>query len=77
MSLLRIRGGAGVLMNSRRHRSEDALAEFACTRPGAIENSQILIGGPGMGFTLAAVLKTAGVSAEVIVVELVPAMVEW
>jgi spermidine synthase len=30
-----------------------------------------------MGFTLAAVLKTVGVSAEVVVAELVPAVVEW
>ena len=64
-------------MNSRMHHSEDALAEFACTRLSAIENAQILVGGLGMGFTLAAVLKTVGVSAGVIVAELVPAVVEW
>ena len=74
---IRISGESGDLMNSRRHHSEDALAEFACTRLSAIENAQILVGGLGMGFTLAAVLKTVGVSAEVIVAELVPAVVEW
>ena len=74
---IRISGLPGDLMNSRRHHSEDALAEFACTRLSAIENAQILVGGLGMGFTLAAVLKTVGVSAEVIVAELVPAVVEW
>jgi spermidine synthase len=74
---IRISGQPGDLMNSRRHHSEDALAEFTCTRLSAVENAQILIGGLGMGFTLAAVLKTVGVSAAVIVAELVPAVVEW
>jgi spermidine synthase len=74
---IRISGVPGDLMNSRTHHSEDALAEFSCTRLSAIENAQILVGGLGMGFTLAAVLKTVGVSAEVIVAELVPAVVEW
>ena len=74
---IRVSGVPGDLMNSRMHHSEDALAEFACTRLRAIENAQILVGGLGMGFTLAAVLKTVGVSAEVIVAELVPAVVEW
>ena len=64
-------------MNSRMHHSEDALAEFACSRLSATQNAQILVGGPGMGFTLAAVLKTVGGSAEVIVAELLPAVVEW
>ena len=74
---IRVSGMPGDLMNSRRHHSEDALAEFACTRLSAIENARILVGGLGMGFTLAAVLKTVGVSAEVVVAELVPAVVEW
>jgi spermidine synthase len=74
---IRLSGLPGDLMNSRRHHSEDMLAEFACTRLSAIENARVLVGGLGMGFTLAAVLKTVGVSAEVIVAELVPAVVEW
>jgi spermidine synthase len=74
---IRIFGLPGDLMNSRMHHSEDALAEFACTRLSATENAQILVGGLGMGFTLAAVLKTVDVSADVIVAELVPAVVEW
>jgi spermidine synthase len=74
---IRITGVPGDLMNSRRHHSEDVLAELACTRLSTIENAQILVGGLGMGFTLAAVLKTVGVSAEVTVAELVPAVVEW
>ena len=74
---IRVSGLPGDLMNSRMHHSEDALAEFACTRLSAIESAQILVGGLGMGFTLGAVLKTVGMSAEVIVAELVPAVVEW
>jgi spermidine synthase len=74
---IRLSGVPGDLMNSRRHHSEDALAEIACTRLSASENARILVGGLGMGFTLAAVLKTVGESAQVIVAELVPAVVEW
>jgi len=74
---IRIAGQPGDLMNSRMHHSEDALAEFACARLGGIENARVLVGGLGMGFTLAAVLETVGASAEVIVAELVPAVVEW
>jgi spermidine synthase len=74
---IRISGAPGDLMNSRRHHSEDALAELACARLSTIENTRILVGGLGMGFTLAKVLNTVGQSAEVIVAELVPAVVEW
>ena len=74
---IRISGVPGDLMNSRMHHSEEALAELACTRLSTIENARILVGGLGMGFTLAAVLKTVPASAEVIVAELVPAVVEW
>ena len=74
---IRVSGIPGDLMNSRMHHSEDALAELACTRLRTIENARILVGGLGMGFTLAAVLRTVPGSAEVIVAELVPAVVEW
>jgi len=74
---IRIAGVPGDLMNSRTHHSEEALAELACTRLSTVENARILVGGLGMGFTLASVLKTVAGSAEVIVAELVPAVVEW
>ena len=38
---------------------------------------KILIGGLGMGFTLAAALKHLGPGAEIVVAELVPKVVEW
>ena len=74
---IRISGVPGDLMNSRMHHSEDELAKFACSRLNTIENAQVLVGGLGMGFSLAAVLQIVGVSARVIVAELVPAVVEW
>ena len=74
---IRISGLPGDLMNSRMHNSEDALAEFGCRHLRSNQSSRILVGGLGMGFTLAAVLKIVGESAEVVVAELVPAVVEW
>jgi spermidine synthase len=74
---IRLAGVPGDLMNSRMHHSEDALAELACTRLRTIENARVLVGGLGMGFTLAAALGIVPKSAEVIVAELVPAVVEW
>ena len=69
--------GRGELMNSRVHGSEDALAELACARVVARVRPRVLIGGLGMGFTLAAALRTLGPTAEVVVAELVPEVVEW
>lgn len=65
------------LMNSRVHGSEDALAELACQRLAKVPNARVLIGGLGMGFTLAAALRELGPDAEVIVAELVPAVIDW
>jgi spermidine synthase len=65
------------LMNSRMHGSEDALAELACKRVADREQPRVLIGGLGMGFTLGAALANLGANAEVVVAELVPAVVQW
>jgi spermidine synthase len=69
--------GRGDLMNSRVHGSEKALADLACEKLAGKENPRLLIGGLGMGFTLAAALKTIGPAAEVVVAELVPEVVTW
>ncbi len=69
--------GRGELMNSRVHGSEDALAEHACNRLVDCPQPRLLIGGLGMGFTLAAALRHAGDQAQVVVVELVPAVLKW
>jgi len=72
-----IKAGYNELMNSRVHGSEDALAELACQRLAERARPRILIGGLGMGFTLAAALAQLGTDAEVLVAELVPTVVEW
>lgn len=65
------------LMNSHVHQSEDALAQLACAKLGSVPAPVILIGGLGMGYTLAAALKATGPAARIIVAELVPGIVEW
>jgi spermidine synthase len=69
--------GRGELMNSRVHGSEDALAEQTCARLVEGVKPRLLIGGLGMGFTLAAALRHVGEQAQVVVAELVPAVVAW
>jgi spermidine synthase len=69
--------GGGELMNSRMHGSEEALAELTCRRLGGRPAPRVLIGGLGMGFTLAAALRHLGQDAQVMVAELVPAVVAW
>lgn len=67
----------GVLMSTWAHQSEDALAKLACRRIVSRDQPSVLIGGLGMGFTLAATLRCLGDNAEVVVAELVPGLVEW
>ena len=64
------------LMGSWCSRSEEALATLACAEagPGARD---VLIGGLGMGFTLAAALAVLPASARVTMAELVPGIVGW
>jgi spermidine synthase len=72
-----IRIGAVPLMGSTKHGSEEILAERACTRLLRDSGAHVLIGGLGMGFTLAAALRHVGPTSRVTVAELVPAVVEW
>jgi len=65
------------LMNSSLHGSEDTLAELACARISGRPAPRLLIGGLGMGYTLASALRHLGAVAEVVVAELVPAVVQW
>ncbi|MEA3545305.1 MAG: hypothetical protein U9R69_08820, partial [Thermodesulfobacteriota bacterium] len=67
----------GQLMNTIEHESEDALAKLTCGKIANRPQPRVLIGGLGMGFTLAAALRHLGDKAEVVVGELVPAVVEW
>lgn len=65
------------LMNGMLHTSEDVLGELAvalCRH----DASQILIGGLGLGFTLAAALRTqAPISPNIKVAELTPTVIDW
>ena len=70
-------GIAGELMSTRRHGSEDALGYLPCRNIANTHSAHVLIGGLGMGFTLAAVLAELGDQAQVTVAELVPEVVEW
>lgn len=72
-----IKAGNCELMNSRVHGSEDALAEWACGRVAGRAQARVLIGGLGMGYTLAAALRQVAADAAVVVAELVPAVVAW
>jgi spermidine synthase len=69
--------GSGVLMSTWAHQSEDALAELSCRKIEGRPNPRVLIGGLGMGFTLAAALQHLGDDAEVVVAELVPGVIAW
>ena len=69
--------GGGVLMSTRAHHSEEALARLACIEITGRPRPRVLIGGLGMGYTLAAALRHLGADAEVVVAELVPAVVAW
>jgi spermidine synthase len=70
-----VRAAGRVLMSSRQHGSEEALAALAL-RPVARPHT-VLIGGLGLGYTLRAVLDRVPDDARAIVAELVPAVVGW
>jgi spermidine synthase len=65
------------LMNSRMHGSEEALAEIACAKVADRCHPQVLIGGLGMGYTTAAALHRLRADGQLVVAELVPAVVKW
>ena len=69
--------GAGELMNSRLHGSEDAQAELTCSRIKRKSGLRILIGGLGMGYTLAAALGQSEPDTLITISELIPAVVRW
>jgi len=72
-----ILANGAILMSSRMHGSEEALATLACQGMRKLKRPSVLIGGLGMGFTLRATLDLVSADATVVVAELVPAVVEW
>lgn len=70
-----VRAAGRVLMTSRLHGSEEALAALALER--LARPRAVLLGGLGMGFTLRATLDRLPETCAVTVVELVPALAAW
>jgi hypothetical protein len=67
------------LMGNRVHGSEDALSDLAFDRLDVRggDPTRVLVGGLGMGFTLAAALRRTAPEGSVTVAELVPAIIRW
>ena len=74
---IRLSGIRGELMNSRLYNSEKVLAELGCAHLTSTNNAQVLVGGLGMGYTLAAALKAVNKNSQVTVAELIPEVVTW
>lgn len=72
-----IRADGAELMSTRHHHSEDRLAELACAPLRHRADARVLIGGLGFGFTLKAALRILPAGAQVVVVELVRAVIDW
>lgn len=72
-----IRADGIELMSTRRHLSEDRLAEVACAPLREVPRARVLIGGLGLGFTLRAALRELRDDAEVVVAELLPEVIAW
>lgn len=70
-------GPRGELMNSRRFNSEQQLSVLGCAHLKNRDNARVLVGGMGMGYTLAAALEAVSSNAEVMVADLIPEVVEW
>ncbi len=75
-AIYEIRFNGFELMANVNHRSETVLAERTL-RLHDSASAKILIGGLGMGFTLAAALAMLDAEAEVTVCEIVPEIVAW
>ncbi|HWK90328.1 MAG TPA: hypothetical protein VNP72_10040 [Longimicrobium sp.] len=72
-----IRVNGEELMSTRRHHSEDVLAEVMCAPLRDREGARVLIGGLGLGFTLRAALRSLAPDAEVVVAEIVEEVIRW
>jgi spermidine synthase len=73
--VLRVRGQ--LLMSSRQHGSETAMAEAGCEHLPEGAPARVLVGGLGFGFTVRAVLDRLTPGARVVVAELMAPVVAW
>jgi spermidine synthase len=69
--------GPQVLMNSLSNRSELALGQLGCGHLKGHAGPRVLVSGLGMGFTLRAVLDNLPATAQVLVAELNPVVIDW
>ena len=69
--------GGLVLMNSMANRSEVVLGQLGCQHLKSYSTPRVLVGGLGMGCTLRAVLDSLPATAEVVVAELNPVVLDW
>jgi spermidine synthase len=65
------------LMSTRRHHSEEVLAELVCAPLREQGGARVLIGGLGLGFTLRAALRSLGADAQVVVAEIMEEIIRW
>jgi spermidine synthase len=65
------------LMSTRQHTSEERLAELACAHLATAPAPRVLIGGLGFGFTLRAALAILPPGAEIVVAEILEAVIAW
>jgi spermidine synthase len=65
------------LMSTRRHHSEERLAELVCAPLVGVPGARVLVGGLGFGFTLRTALSMLSSDAVVLVVELLEAVIRW
>lgn len=72
-----IRAGGVELMSTRRHHSEERLAQLVCAPLRQTPGARVLIGGLGFAFTLRAALEALAPDAHVVVVELLDAVIRW
>ena len=72
-----VRIGNEVLMSSRSHGSEQAMAARSLEPALRSPRPRVLIGGLGMGFTLRATLDVLPRQSEVVVAEIFACVVEW
>ena len=72
-----IRADGIELMSTRRHLSEDRLAEVACAGLRGSPNARVLVGGLGLGFTLRTALRELRDDATVVVAELMQEVIAW
>lgn len=74
---IRLSGVRGELMNSRVFNSEQELSKLGCAHIKNADNAHVLVGGLGMGYTLASALACVTASSKVTVAELIPEVVQW